>query len=601
MPSFTTLPLEIVSNILSNLPKKDVYECMNVCKTWYSLGSAIYYEEIDLRLGHKEFLALTEKVRLNGRKLGDLVKRINFNTTRVFGHEIFDGEEFYRLMHNLPRLQIIHTDDAYINYLPFVPISSLKQIEKINLFACFVNQTVYDDHFLSNIRFADRITTLKLESTNIKTTNNDCRELLKELSTFKCLKNLSITNEVEEEATINPEYLHLTSILNACNNLESLQFKSKFGWEIDTVTNHVYTKLTALKLEVLYLTEEHMSYIMECVPNLKTLVLTVEHMYFEEILLNSKPKVLKQFAEYLWKLDSFAIRRGPIDGIVEAEKNQALWRFVRDLCRNGEVDCSLSVVVVQEETSSRSTCIWKKSGVLHIRCSLLLCQPISPSWISQINFLTFKTIHIQNNSLDMYNENHELISLIDVQRLLINPILQLLIQQCKQPCSIRIENPKVCLVFGNFRSSAWSKKIRSGRIKGLVLENEMMLKLGRMYPFVETLVLKQCLLEQQGEGNNHTSIDLSSFGNLAEVTIDLDTLFGDKKLSQPLYIQMVSINEPLIYDYFKAQTENDITHLGNQIDDVIDTSSFVIKIMHVQIKHLRFKRHSVELKIIEAE
>lgn len=581
------LPLEILPIILENSQKADVYTCMNVCKSWYSIGSAVYHRTIRLDRDHAQFLELTETVRLDGSKIGDFVKEIFFNTNMDY---LQDKSDFHRLIYNLPRLQKIHIEDRYIHHLQTIPKSYVNQIQEINLFACFAGQEIYNSHFSVNIRFSDRITSLKLEDTNLTAMNT--KELLESLSKFKYLKQLEITEEEDDDNT----HLDLTAVLNACKNLEYVNFASHSVWEIaPSECTYMSTNLKTLILEVNDFTEEHMIYMMDCIPNLKNLRISVNCKLFEEIISSSSKDTLKRFAQYLGRLDKAVVRseKSAMDeDILVASDNQAVWKFIGDLCNGETTYCDLNIA---QEKGLVSTCLKKTRGSLYLDYCIPFSQIMDVSWVDQVDFLTFNNVFIYYYDPEVQDENFAATSLYAS---LIAPVLKLV----KQPtCSVNIKSIEEEFLFKTLQKikSSPATNVNYGFMKGLTINNDMLHRLSFTYPSLKHLHVDECFFQKEkGKKPNHFIIDLSSYTNVEQLTMNLDTFIGNKNIVRPLYIEMKDTSSSTgskYYFYFSARNKDTVFQVDKP---VIHASFYAVKIaLHTQLKQLAFKRSSKELNI----
>lgn len=63
MVTIKQLPYEICDQILQFASKKDVFECMTLCKTWHQAATEAFYKEITIQ--QSDILYLTSKLISN--------------------------------------------------------------------------------------------------------------------------------------------------------------------------------------------------------------------------------------------------------------------------------------------------------------------------------------------------------------------------------------------------------------------------------------------------------------------------------------------------------------------------------------------------------
>ncbi|KAI9268472.1 hypothetical protein EDC94DRAFT_656902 [Helicostylum pulchrum] len=111
MSAFQTLPFEILSQMVSSLPRSSVYQCMLVCKIWYWTSIGFFYKDFTLQESnlhskpHSLFLLKTSKSS-NLIKHGHLIKSLKVNTDDSF-NPCNPWQSFHQILLYLPSVTAI--------------------------------------------------------------------------------------------------------------------------------------------------------------------------------------------------------------------------------------------------------------------------------------------------------------------------------------------------------------------------------------------------------------------------------------------------------------------------------------------------------------
>ncbi|KAI9261282.1 hypothetical protein EDC94DRAFT_648694 [Helicostylum pulchrum] len=331
------LPAEVCRTIFNNLEKKDIFECLFVCKSWCTYASQIYWKEVSIYSKRitdvKKFLESTDRHQYF--KYGSLTRTLLFEPMPDTGNKYRDenqpeeydsdheeeepGQEESLLenfnMHQITQLTRYFQIYKILKYLHLLLYSELKHLKKISIIK---NPSFFDTDY-DSICFTfcsihrDTLTSLKFFYTDgipllIK---NRPIDLYRLLSPFKNLTELIFLNSFDGN-------LSFTQIQKICPNLTIFSYENEFRMtkpifqkQIDITDNSAIEMNRNLKK--LYLVIDNLpvcysNYFLKHLPN------QLEHFYLNMSSFNLFQWVEKvgdfysaQFMERLNRLRTFDI------------------------------------------------------------------------------------------------------------------------------------------------------------------------------------------------------------------------------------------------------------------------------------------------------
>lgn len=573
-----SIPSEVLEVIFIYLPNNRLWECMKVCKLWYSIGLKTKYEEIDAYGCSIENLQIT---RVDGNKAGDSAK-----TCRLYGCDRFTIHDFQELMHCLPNLKVIKgLSPRHLTFLSSRNIlDRLTCLEEVSLNAVNVwDQSCIDFYWAINVRLKNQITSLTLKRVPLFVRDGDYQSFATLLFGFHALKKL-ILWDVDDNVS---NAINLASILINWSSLQSLELRSTCSMRIVHTTAYaIHRNLTTLAFHVHELTETHLEFISQYLPNLKNLTLFIDND-FKEVLTTSKPSTVRKFAVFLKKIKNLLIeQRSRSAAIIASNVDNSIeipvfWRFLRDFW-DKDYYCELWANVSSPEAASSALCLKKQNRYVYLRCPVLLASSDSASWVQQLDFSTFKSFASVDLRVDysQYDWIQSLIILFIQQK-----------QQHKHECEeIHIQHSAQEVRFIKIRNK---QDVTQGYVFNSMLRSETLNELGQLYPLVEELELKKCMIKSEDNEVEIYKIDLSQFRRLGRFSFDLDTMLPRNKTKMSVFIKFRLINvvksgscdcfyynesNPM-YNYHRAQER--LTTAGLMI---------VLTIYHSGIDSIIFKR-----------
>lgn len=386
------LSSELLELIFSYLSKYEICQCMRVCQSWYRVASIQRYEEIyAYPLYWWDCMQNLRSKRVDGSKAGDLVKSCSFAKW-----EEHSEQKLQDLIYIMPNLQIIKdmTTQCMQSLNDRSLLEQLPHLEEISMDSnCLLDGGSGVLLLAVNTQLKDQITSFTIKNLCTRVWG-DYTKLLTSLSSFSILRNLCIGRNIESgNGAIN-----LTSILNACRHLVSLELYSICEWEVDSTENLKHTSLSSLKLTRNYLSENHMKYMIQHIPNLKSFSLLVLDNTFEGTLVRTNPSIVSNFAIYLEKIKYLEIQREEMlvlraNGSDVYKEVSVFWKFLRELC-DKDYYCDLQACVLSPNARCSATHLEKKNQHIYLECEVLWDLSNYDSWIQQLDFLTFSSIEV---------------------------------------------------------------------------------------------------------------------------------------------------------------------------------------------------------------
>ncbi|KAI7895701.1 uncharacterized protein EV154DRAFT_494641 [Mucor mucedo] len=331
------LPIEIVQQIIQNLPKRDALNCMRVCKAWHEPAAATFYKELVVIPSNipKLTMVLNQRVQFPELERWTKLLTIQYDDNYVsseYGDDTdydfeaeavqytLNSETFFKLLSKLPQLKTLNLVNSAQteHYLELIAQADreLPQFEAILPGPLSENERYdYSEKVMFRFYYQFR-KSLKFMEIKYRHVVNEEKTMRGAylLSKFSCLTVLNI-----EDTSLDSD-VSCVEILNACPTLESLFLKRQCQVPdsvFDKKCNRKLTKLKSLNLDIPQLSSACVKYLIHCAisDNLEKLNITLSsddivswiNREDEDILLDFSRKL--SFVEAVW-FDSFRVNSG---------------------------------------------------------------------------------------------------------------------------------------------------------------------------------------------------------------------------------------------------------------------------------------------------
>lgn len=241
--SATKLPAELLIATFRLLERKTLRECMFVCKTWHSLITPLYFEEIPLHAGTiilvKSLLGLSRKHHKEYFQHGHWVKKLSIQFDNLSSYKtIMPGQdltkcsfklrpkEFAILLSYFPNLRVLDaTSSHYFNYYMECLADSTQRIQRLEQIPCDMHENSFLPNLAACYNYRQSLTRLKTvynaSSLFSYTYQSEDDTFISLLSAFKQLTHLDLYNETLH-SRLSPFH-----ILGICPNLVRLKYHTK--------------------------------------------------------------------------------------------------------------------------------------------------------------------------------------------------------------------------------------------------------------------------------------------------------------------------------------------------------------------------------------
>lgn len=613
------LPIEIKVKIFQELSKENLYQCMFVCKSWYTDVSKNFYYEVELFKSQKVFLKDIKLIRIDGHYIGDFVRELIF-TDPIYRSKLeyhYNKNEFLDLISNLSNLHRICFKEnisrkivkKYITYLMDVPKHQLKGIQEVYMtYIHNINPEIKNYYILINYRFKDTITNLTLEYFNSEFFNLNYKNVLQFLSEFKNLKNLKIINKIYEGI---PGGIWLSSILNSCIDLNFLELYNENNYsELNKITEYnnivKHKNLKYFKLDTLKMKQQDLEYILKHIPsNLIEFEIKLRDTSFAYMFTEANENFIKLFAKYLKSMKKLIIETSITSNTVQEQgtdiiensrfykKRKLFWNFLKFLC-DKPIDCKIYINCNYHIVEKLY--LLQQEKTLEIYVSLFNNQIINP-WNQYLDFSIIKTIQINSRE-----SSYPIYVIINALKELLN-----IKEQHQQKLSIYIKRGKEQLFLGFLKTNdpifynnlyiEIKKKnedstIKYSYFKHVKINNQLLQHISFLFPNIEKIIFEECKIEKEQQSNIYL-IDLTGFTYIHQFIFDFNRILGKSKV---LLIQLIDINKEIPnYYYYHKRLRNMCISLDNL--DKLYKSTLTLKIQYVQIKHIILIKNGFKISI----
>lgn len=303
------LPYEVLNNILDFLPRKSVYQCMQVSKRWFNYSASVFYGSLVLNGDHikrlEHYLLIHNSIGDAGiTKYGYLVRQLKIqdDDPRSLAHPHTILGTILSLLPNVTTIDLSCSVDCvpYLYNLTHLEcLSSIKNIENIKVFNKDIitntggNRKIKDYYLSACYTFRETLTNLELLEPFRNFNMLDVRgaTYLNVLSSFPKLRNLIVYYNMESRQNAHMIY---PSVLSICPNLvgftlacRTIQSESAITHPSDCINKNLIaqypmsnaTNLKYLNLTLPTLDEFQMVYIFNNIRacRLEKLVLNFDH------------------------------------------------------------------------------------------------------------------------------------------------------------------------------------------------------------------------------------------------------------------------------------------------------------------------------------
>jgi hypothetical protein len=223
MTSFKSLPTEVYNSIFQYLSKPSQYQCMFVCKLWFSTAAQVYFSEFLLAINRPKMVFGL----LHSPNVGKWIRAL-----KIYGiHSTqypFGKREFCQLIADMPYLKKLDLDNydtqEHLQTLFRIPKYQLRNLQELHIGYSGVNNEIERLYILNNLRLCENIEHLRLQYFRIYF-DAERLKVVQYLIQFKRLKHLIIVNSIKNGGISN---LNLLSVVYACPFLHTLDFRSDF-------------------------------------------------------------------------------------------------------------------------------------------------------------------------------------------------------------------------------------------------------------------------------------------------------------------------------------------------------------------------------------
>ncbi|KAG2196292.1 hypothetical protein INT47_012514 [Mucor saturninus] len=319
--SASNVPAELLIATFRLLERKALRECMFVCKTWHSLITPLYFEEIPLHAGTillvKQLLGLPRKHHKEHFQHGHWVKKLsiqfdNFSSykTMIPGQDSakrsfkLRPKEFATLLSYLPNLRVLDaTSSHYFNYYMECLADSNQRIQRLEQIPCDMHENSFLPNLAACYNYRQSLTRLKTvynaSSLFSYTYQSEDDTFISLLSAFKHLTHLDLYNETLH-SRLSPFH-----ILGICPNLVRLKYHTKeYLLDNDLVRSNLSrSKLKQLDITAPSLSPAYINYITTHMPkDMENVSIQLKSIDFCNWILQLGVRTADKLARFLSKV-----------------------------------------------------------------------------------------------------------------------------------------------------------------------------------------------------------------------------------------------------------------------------------------------------------
>lgn len=277
--SARNVPAELLIATFRLLERSALRECLFVCKTWHSLITPLYFEEIPLNactiLLVKTLLALPKKERKEYFRHGYWVKKLTIQFDNFSSYQSMmpvqnlvnkrsfklRPKEFLLLLSYFPHLRVVDaTDSHYFTYYMECLADSNQKLQRLEQIPCDMHENSFLPNLAACYNYRQSLTRLKTvynaSSLFSYTYQSNDDTFISLLSAFKYLTHLDLYNETPQSR------LSPFRILSICPNLVRLKFHTKEPLsDNELFNNQPESKLKQLEITAPSLSALYVNYI----------------------------------------------------------------------------------------------------------------------------------------------------------------------------------------------------------------------------------------------------------------------------------------------------------------------------------------------------
>ncbi|KAG2229044.1 hypothetical protein BDF21DRAFT_426799 [Thamnidium elegans] len=486
------MPLKYLANeiwlhIFQQLPNKDVFSCMLVCKRWYRPASQIYYQEIQIKENKLRYLQ--PSLYENGYWTKRLIMTVDKSNYGMVNQDSrLEPQEFLLLLSLLPSLQTLDLScSAYHNYYMGMLRDDVKtDLNSIEEISSLTYHRPYQElHFAVCYNFCKSIQRL-VTFANPYSIHNQLHDFTYYLPHFTQLTELSIYNNRQKDLTI-------FDILNNCKSLTIFKYSSYLQIpqraESQSCSN-TNKYLKQIHLNIPTITKSYIQFLIEQSNyQLESLVLNIQSTNLYRWIIQNQ-KILSLFSVAASKLNSLQITCNPkqIPDITPI-KMKLYYDFILNL--KGDRDLYCDATFAESGSNNIMIDIQHQHQLLKFTCGMLNNDPShfidTHGIINSLKFIVNQST-LPQSLLNYYaKSNHASLD-------------QLLIHST------------------NFSFKACNKQLTSISLDNFLFTQETIDAISTHLPNVETIRLLSAVASS--EEATKANLDLTGFKSLTQIYFD---------------------------------------------------------------------------------
>ncbi|KAG2233823.1 hypothetical protein INT48_005269 [Thamnidium elegans] len=547
--SICNIPHELYALVFSHLSRNNIYQCMLVCKYWYSLAVEAYYYRVILLPKNIDYLKsniLHQTCRQP--EYGRWVKHLKLNLSESTLLTTKEFETLILYFPNLTHIDILDCPDQ-IMYLQV-----LKTIGETGLQHLQVIETETKD-LLAFHQFSKRLTRLNLDRLEkVYTINGICGNVVSFLPDFTHLTSLRINNGENDSGDI-----VIFQILNACQNLVDFTYIGYFTpteniedyqtrATIASVSFHGNKHLKHIELFVNTFSYPLIQYFTACIPllHLLSFSLTIESDFSYWIYKNGSSSTM-EFASCLTSINNLYISFGNIRENIYDVQTKVLnyWTFLGAIKGNRNTFNQTNYLVSQDEKKPELLISLINGDILTFECGIWVPDYFVTNAASGVSNFSMPvlpaTIGVGPWITDELNiEARENLKGVSIH------LLKFSLNHCPQLKEFWIRSSQN----NGIEFFAGGKDMCQIQTKRLTLSYNLLKVMFERLPNITEFVAYQPILVKDDAFSNNTRVNFSGFKQLKELVIDLQNIHI--KSFEHVFLRLEHINSS--NEYYKIKT-----------------------------------------------